>query len=82
MNIYIYGTFEKESQWRGASLPSGRNHTEYIYLYIYINQGYHPRRKIRRRIEWDGVTPRFESGDSNAGSARFRMKTTRPDHHR
>ena len=54
MNIYIYGTFEKESQWKGESLSSGRNHTDYIYVYMYINQGYHPRRKIRRRIEWDG----------------------------
>ena len=33
MNKYIYGTFEKESQWRGASLSSGRNHTDYIYIY-------------------------------------------------
>ena len=56
MNIHIYGTFEKESQWRGANLSSGRNHTDYIYVYIYINQGYHPRREIRRRIEWDGPT--------------------------
>ena len=55
INIYIYGTFEKESQWRGASLSSGRNHTDYIYVYMYINQGYHPRRKIRRRNEWDGL---------------------------
>ena len=36
MNTYIYGTFEKESQWRGASLSSGRNHTDYIYVYMYI----------------------------------------------
>ena len=55
MNTYIYGTFEKESQWRGASLSSGRNHTDYIYVYMYINQGYHPRREIQRRIEWDGL---------------------------
>ena len=55
MNIHIYGTFEKESQWRGASLSSGRNHTDYICIYVYINQGDHPRPKIRRRIEWDGL---------------------------
>ena len=55
MNIHIYGTFEKESQWKGASLSSGRNHTDYIYLYMYMNQGYHPRREIRRRIEWGGL---------------------------
>ena len=55
MNIYIYGTFEKESQWRGASLSSGRNHTDYIYIYKYINPGDHPRPKIRRRIEWGGL---------------------------
>ena len=31
MNIHIYGTFEKESQWRGASDRSG---------YIYISKTY------------------------------------------
>ena len=55
MNKYIYGTFEKESQWRGATLSSGRNHTDYIYKYKCINQGDHPRPKIRRTIEWDGL---------------------------
>ena len=55
MNIYIYGTFEKESQWRDASLSSERNHTDYIYKYVYINPGVHPRPKIRCRIEWDGL---------------------------
>ena len=25
------------------------------YIYVYINQGDHPRPKIRRRIEWDGL---------------------------
>ena len=57
MNTYIYGTFEKESQWRDASfsLSSERNHTDYIYKYVYINPGVHPRPKIRCRIEWDGL---------------------------
>ena len=55
MNTYICGTFEKESQQRGASLSSGRNHTDYIYIYTYIHPVVHPRPKIRRRIEWDGL---------------------------
>ena len=33
---YIYGTFEKDSQWRGASTSSGHIYT--IYTYIYISQ--------------------------------------------
>ena len=36
MNIHIYGTFEKESQWRGASDRSG--HIYIIYIYIYTAQ--------------------------------------------
>ena len=31
MNIHIYGTFEKESQWRGASDRSGHIYIIYIY---------------------------------------------------
>ena len=38
MNIHIYGTFEKESQWRGASDRSG--HIYIIYIYIYISKTY------------------------------------------
>ena len=34
MNIHIYGTFEKESQWRGASDRSGHIHVIYICLHI------------------------------------------------
>ena len=39
MNTYIYGTFEKESQWGGARFPADI-YTPYIhiYLYIYISQ--------------------------------------------
>ena len=31
MNIHIYGTFEKESQWRGASDRSGHIYITYTY---------------------------------------------------
>ena len=56
MNIYIYGTFEKESQWRGANLSSGRNHTDYIYIYIYTQKyTLDPKFDVLRRIEWDGL---------------------------
>ena len=34
MNIHIYGTFEKESQWRGARTAADIYMT-YIYAYIY-----------------------------------------------
>ena len=64
MNKYIYGTFENESQWRGASLSSGRNHTDYICIYVYINQGDHPRPKIRR-IESNGMV--YLSSSSSLG---------------
>ena len=63
MNIYIYGTFEKESQWRGASLSSGRNYTDYIYVYMYINQGYHPSPKFD--VESNGVV--YLSSNSSLG---------------
>ena len=55
MNIHIYGTFEKESQWRGASDRSGHIYIIYTYKYIniYIEDLY--RRGIRRRIVWDGL---------------------------
>ena len=36
MNIHIYGTFEKESQWRGASDRSG--HIYVIYIYVCISK--------------------------------------------
>ena len=35
MNIHIYGTFEKESQWRGASDRSGHIYIIYTYTYTY-----------------------------------------------
>ena len=35
MNIYIYGTFEKESQWEGASFPADAI-TLITYMYIGI----------------------------------------------
>ena len=38
MNIHIYGTFEKESQWRGASDRSG--HIYIIYICIHISKTY------------------------------------------
>ena len=38
MNIHIYGTFEKESQWRGASGRSG--HIYVIYICVYISRTY------------------------------------------
>ena len=38
MNIHIYGTFEKESQWRGASDRSG--HIYIIYIHIHIHKTY------------------------------------------
>ena len=38
MNIHIYGTFEKESQWRGASDRSG--HIYIIYICLYISKNY------------------------------------------
>ena len=37
MNIHIYGTFEKESQWRGASDRSGHIYHIYIYIHTYIH---------------------------------------------
>ena len=39
MNIHIYGTFEKESQWRGARFPADI-YIPYIHIcmYIYISQ--------------------------------------------
>ena len=39
MNIHIYGTFEKESQWRGASDRSGHIYVihTHIYMYTYID---------------------------------------------
>ena len=37
MNIHIYGTFEKESQWRGASDRSGHIYIIYTYIYTYIH---------------------------------------------
>ena len=42
MNIHIYGTFEKESQWRGASDRSGHIYIIYTYTYIhtYISKTY------------------------------------------
>ena len=42
MNIHIYGTFEKESQWRGASGRSGHLYVihTYIHTYIYISKTY------------------------------------------
>ena len=64
MNTYIYGTFEKESQWRGASLSSERNHTDYIYVYMYINQGYHPRR-AKFDVESNGMV--YSSSNSSLG---------------
>ena len=55
MNIHIYGTFEKVSQWRGASDRSGHIYIIYTYIHvnIYIEDLY--RRGIRRRIVWDGL---------------------------
>ena len=35
MNIHIYGTFEKESQWRGARTAADIYMT-HIYMHIYI----------------------------------------------
>ena len=35
MNIYIHGTFEKESQWGGARFPADI-YTPYIHIYVYI----------------------------------------------
>ena len=35
MNIHIYGTFEKESQWGGARFPADI-YTPYIHIYVYI----------------------------------------------
>ena len=32
MNIHIYGTFEKESQWRGASDRSGHIYISKTYI--------------------------------------------------
>ena len=40
MNIHRYGTFEKESQWRGASDRSGHIYVIYIYVCIHIYQTY------------------------------------------
>ena len=41
MNIHIYGTFEKESQWRGASDRSGHIYIIYTYhIYIYTSKTY------------------------------------------
>ena len=37
MNIHIYGTFEKESQWRGASDRSGHIYVIYTYIHICIH---------------------------------------------
>ena len=41
MNIHIYGTFEKESQWRGARTAAGiyMSHI-YIYICIHISKTY------------------------------------------
>ena len=36
MKIHIYGTFEKESQWRGASDRSGHIYIIYTYIHIHI----------------------------------------------
>ena len=35
MITYIYGTFEKESQLRGARFPADI-YTPYIHIYVYI----------------------------------------------
>ena len=35
MITYIYGTFENESQWRGARFPADI-YTPYIHIYVYI----------------------------------------------
>ena len=54
MNIHIYGTFEKESQWRGASGRSGHIYVIYIYICIYV---YIPRTYIDAEfdVESDGM---------------------------
>ena len=55
MNTYIYGTFEKESQWGGARFPADI-YTPYIYMYIYCTYPrYLQTRNSTYRIRWDGL---------------------------
>ena len=55
MITYIYGTFEKESQWGGCKVPSGHIYTIYTYIYVHIHIPDTYRREIQRRIRWDGL---------------------------